>query len=437
MSFDIATPARLSGASDTAIGLYERALADFQCFIGDPVTDLASAVDDSPAFVMAHVMNAYVHLTGTDIAGMPVAAASLAAAADQPMNSREAGHVAAVGRLLQGDLRGAARVLEDVSIAYPRDQLALQAGQLIDFLLGDSRMLRDRIGRALPAWDESMPGYHAVLGQLAFGLEETGLYDRAEAAGRRAIALQPKNGWAQHAVAHVLEMQDRREDGVHWMRQDVARWSEGSYFAVHNWWHLALFHLGLGQVGEVLDLYDGPIWASHQSALAFDTVDASALLWRLKLRGVDVEDRWEPLAQTWLDASGGESTYAFNDAHAAMAYVGAGRDDALAALIEAQDRALARPGDNAYFVAEIGRPLVEGVAAFGRGDWRGAVEALRPVRNKAGRFGGSHAQRDVIDLTLIEAARRGGDVFLVDALEAERDAARPLGPKRAEVERAA
>lgn len=428
MSHDIATAVRPSGASDAALARYDEALADFQRFTGDPVTALREATDDSPGFVMAHVLNAYLHLTGTDAAGVPIAQGFHAAAAAAPANPREAAHVAAVEQLLRGEMRQAARTLEDIAIAWPRDALALQAGQLLDFLLGDSRMLRDRIGRALPHWDRSMPGYHAVQGMLAFGLEETGLYDRAEAAGREAIGLEPRNGWAQHAVAHVMEMQDRREDGVAWMREDLGRWTDGSFFAVHNWWHLALFHLGLDQTDEVLALYDGPIWG-HRSDLAFDMVDASALLWRLHLRGVDVGDRWAALADSWQAALEGESLYAFNDAHAAMAYVGAGRGDALAALAEAQARAVARPGDNALFIGEVGRPVVAGVAAFGRGDWKGAVEALRPVRNRAGRFGGSHAQRDLIDLTLIEAARRAGDSALHAALVAERDAARPLGPR--------
>ncbi len=436
MSFDIATTAPLSGASPAAAALYSDALAGFQCFIGDPVTTLAQATQDSPRFVMAHMLNAYLMLSGTDAEAVPIAAAAHAAVVGAPMTDREAGHVAAVGAMLQGDLRGAARILEDVAIAWPRDALALQAGQLTDFLLGDSRMLRDRIGRALPAWDRSMPGYHAIQGMLAFGLEETGLYDRAEAAGRLAIELQPRNGWAQHAVAHVMEMQDRREDGVDWMRQDIKRWTHESFFAVHNWWHLALFHLGLGDTAEVLDLYDGPIWGAR-STLAFDMVDASALLWRLHLLGVDVGDRWRPLAESWQAASGGQSTYAFNDAHAAMAYAGVGDRAALAALKDAQARAIAGPGDNAGFVGEVGAPVVNGIAAFAEGDWKGAVEALRPVRNRAGRFGGSHAQRDIIDLTLIEAARRGGDTALYNALIAERDAARPLGPKAATLDKVA
>lgn len=421
MAFDIATGQRPTGASDRALDFYETTLAGHQCFIGDPVRNLRAAIADSPGFTMAHVFNGYLHAAGTDAFTLPAALASHAKAEALPANDRETGHVAALGRMARGELRMAARILEGVSIAYPRDALALQIGQLLDFLQGDSRMLRERIGRARPHWTADMPGYHAVLGMHAFGLEETGHYDLAEAAGRAAIDLEPRNGWAQHAVAHVLEMQDRREEGVAWMRDDLARWTGDSYFQIHNWWHLALFHLGLDQTDEVLALYDSQLWG-EPSSLAYDMVDASALLWRLHLRGVDVGDRWRALADSWAPAVA-ESLYAFNDAHAAMAFVGAGRSEALAALGEAQRRAMERESDNAAFI-QVAEPVVRGLTAYGQGDWRGAVEALAPVRDVAHRFGGSHAQRDIIDLTLIEAARRAGDATLAAALEQNRADAR-------------
>jgi tetratricopeptide (TPR) repeat protein len=421
MAFDIALPVRPTGASDTARDLYDAVLADHQRFIGDPVRRLRAATADSPAFVMAQVFLGYLHAAGTDAATLPAARAYHAAAAALPANEREAGHVAALGAMVEGRFAGAAALLAKVSEQYPRDALALQIGQLLDFLTGDAVMLRDRIGRARPHWTTDMPGYHAVLGLHAFGLEETGDYAAAEAAGRAAIDLEPRNSWAQHAVAHVLEMQDRREEGVAWMRDDLARWTGDSYFQVHNWWHLALFHLGLGDTDAVLALYDDPIWGDR-SELAYNMVDASALLWRLHLQGVDVGDRWDALADKWAPAVA-ESLYAFNDAHAAMAFVGAGRTDALAALREAQRRAMARPGDNAAFSA-VGEPVVRGLAAFGEGDWRGAIAALQPVRAVAHRFGGSHAQRDVIDLTLLEAAQRAGDGAVVAEVETARAAAR-------------
>lgn len=181
---------------------------------------------------------------------------SYAAARLAPANDRERGHLEAVRRALDGNLIAAAAALEDVAIAHPRDLLAIQAGQLLDFLIGDSRMLRDRVARALPEWSPAMPGYHAMLGMHAFGLEEMGQYARAEAAGRRALELEPRDTWATHAVAHVIEMECRPADGIRFMRDSVAHWADDSFFSVHNWWHLALFHLELGEVDTVLALYD-------------------------------------------------------------------------------------------------------------------------------------------------------------------------------------
>ncbi|MFZ5670539.1 MAG: tetratricopeptide repeat protein [Pseudomonadota bacterium] len=418
MAFDIATDGAPTGAGETALALYEATLENHLCYVGDPVANLRAALAESPGFVMAHVFHGYLHAAGTDVFTLPRALKSHEAAAALPANDRERGHVTALGLMARGRYREAAGVLEAVSVAFPRDVLALQIGQLLDFLQGDARMLRDRIARARPHWTPDMPGYHAVLGMHAFGLEETGCYDRAEATGREAIALERRNGWARHAVAHVLEMQDRREEGVAWMRGDPGAWTEDSYFKVHNWWHLALFHLGLGETEAVLAIHDEAL-RSEGSTLAYDLVDASALLWRLRLAGVEVGDRWDELADSWAP-NAGESWYAFNDAHAAMAFVGAGRGEALAALREAQARALGEARDNAAFTAEVGIPVVRGIAAFGEGDWRGAVEALRDVRAVAHRFGGSHAQRDVIDLTLIAAARHAGDAALAAAVEADR-----------------
>lgn len=413
----------LSGASATAVELYQKALDAYHCYAGEPFPLLQAAVADSPDFVMAHALMAYMTLVGTDTETAQLGAQAFEVAKGLPANTRETGHIAAIGSLMAGEIRRAGRILEDVSIAHPRDVLALQAGQLMDFLLGDSRMLRDRIARALPAWSADMPNYHAILGMHAFGLEETALYDRAEAAGREAIALNPRNNWAQHAVAHVLEMQDRRAEGVIWMRQDSGTWSHQSFFAIHNWWHLALFHLGLDQVDEVLELYDGPIYGDR-SGMAFDMVDAAALLWRLKLRGVDLGDRWTTLADRYVVQPRG--VYAFDDVHAVMAFVGAGRDAEAQAALSAMVAATEGPGDNAMFTRDVGLPVAQALIAFGRGDYAQTCEQLRAVRNHAGRFGGSHAQRDLLDLTLIAAAGRAGETNLERALLAERAEALPL-----------
>lgn len=289
------------------------------------------------------------------------------------------------------------------------------------------RLLRDRIARALPEWRAEQPGYHALLGMLAFGLEENADYAGAERAGRRAVDLQPRDGWGQHAVAHVLEMQNRTEEGIAWMRERVEHWAGDSFFQVHNWWHLALFHLDREQLDEVLALFDGPIFGGR-SALALDLVDASALLWRLELLGLDVGARWQPLADLW-EAHADAGNYAFNDAHAMMAFVGAGRGTAVERVLAAQRRAMAEDTDNQRFTSEVGHPLCLAIQAFAAGGHADCVRLIRPLRAIAQRFGGSHAQRDLLDLTLLEAARRSGQDALVRALVNERLQLRPHSPQ--------
>lgn len=416
----------MSGASPAAREAYAQALGEFQVFAGDPVASVDRALGDSPAFVMGRALHAWLHLLGTEPAGVPVARESLAAARALPATAQERGHLAAIAHLVEGDWMAASRVMEDVAIDNPRDALALQVGHQIDFFTGNARMLRDRIARALPSWSDGMPGYHAVLSMHAFGLEETGLYAQAEATGRKAVELEPRDGWGQHAVAHVLEMQNRTEDGIAWMRANPEAWSRDSFFAVHNWWHLALYHLDRGELDEVFALYDGPV-KGGQSQVVLDLVDATAMLWRLALRGADVGDRWRSVADQWI-AVGGAGTYAFNDWHAAMAFVSAGRHDAVEGLLAAAASAAVGAGDNAMFTRDVGIPLIRGMKAFARGDFAEAILRIRPVREIAHRFGGSHAQRDLIDLTLIEAAMRGGEPALASALAAERAAIRPHSP---------
>ncbi|MGF1593904.1 MAG: tetratricopeptide repeat protein [Kiloniellaceae bacterium] len=416
----------ISGASDTAVTLYEQALAELQCYRGDPPVTLDRAIAESPDFVMAHCFRAYLYILSTEARALPEARASFGAAAELRTNARERRHLVALRQCLDGNWEGAVAALEDVVTDHPRDALAVQVLHLSDFFTGDARNLRDHVARVLPEWSTEDPGYHALLGMHAFGLEECGDYRRAEETGRRAVDLNPHDAWAQHAVAHVMEMQGRMHDGIDWMTGRERFWAEDNLFAVHNWWHLALFHLDLEQYQAVLGLYDGAL-RGHRSQIVLDLVDASALLWRLHLRGVDVGERWRELADSW-EPLASDGFHAFNDAHAMMAFVADGRDKAADALLGAQQHAMRGGNGNARMTWEVGYPLCAGLRAFGRGDYATCISLLRPLRNRLHRFGGSHAQRDVFDLTLIEAARRDGHYALLRGLANERIALKPDSP---------
>jgi len=416
----------VSGADAASLVLFEKALAQLQCYIVDPVVTIDEAIKQAPSFVMAHVLKAYLMLAGTEVAFLPVARDCRQAAAALPTNPHERQHIAAIDALIAGEYELASERFEDILLAFPRDVLALQIAHIFDFFRGDARNLRDRVARVLPEWHRDVPGYHAVLGLHAFGLEECGQYGRAEETGREALRLNPADAWAHHAVAHVMEMQGRVDEGIIWMTSREAHWAPDNFFAGHNWWHRALFHLDRDEYSQVLELFDGPIRGSR-SKVVLDMIDASAMLWRLHLRGVDCGARWNEIADAWAPLAS-DGFYAFNDLHAMMAFVATQRWDLADETLSIMTRRISSPGSNAAMTREVGLPLCRGIYAFGRGEYDETVGWLRPVRGIASRFGGSHAQRDLIDLTLIEAAQRDRQSTLVRALAGERMALKPASP---------
>lgn len=417
----------LTGATARAAELFDRAVEGFSLYRGDPVGLLDEAGTDAPDFAFAPLAKAALYALATEPKATATAATLVAHARRLPLDDRAASFAAALDRLIAGNWTQAALALDRHSMNWPRDLLALQTGHLIDFFRANARSLRDRIARALPRWPADLPGRSVVLGMHAFGLEECADYARAEAAGRAALDAEPRDCWAHHAVAHVMEMQGRAEDGIGWMSAREPHWSdEDNFFQVHNWWHRALFHLDLEQTDAVLALYDGPIRGAR-GGLALDLLDAAALLWRLEMTGHDVGDRWGELARAW-DRHADHALYPFNDWHAAMAYLGAGRPDRVEAMLAAWRAPPAAETETAAWARAIALPLVEGFAAFHRGDYETAVARLHPARHIVNAFGGSHAQRDTIDWTLVEAALRGGLADVAMALAHERLTLKPHSP---------
>jgi tetratricopeptide (TPR) repeat protein len=390
---------------------YEKALREFQSYVGDPIATLDAALAEDADFVTGHLMKSLVLYTLGERKYVPAMEESLHAAVQRSERAhpRERMLMQATRELLGGQWHSACRTLDQVLIAHPCDALALQCAHLMDFFRGDALNLRNRVSRVLPRWDASMPGYSYVIGMHAFGLEEMNQYPQAEAEARRALELEARDGWAVHAGTHVMEMQGRIGEGISWLESRRDDWAPDNAFAFHNWWHLALFYLDGGHYDEVLELYDKSIHP-EPSQIVLSLVDATALLWRLYLEGVDVGRRFESVADEWerqLDDEGGY--YAFNDFHAALAFAACARSKSLATLKTTLERTAQSDSVLGSMAREVAAPLVGAAEAFGAGDYPRAIAWMEPVRDSAHRFGGSHAQRDILSLTLIEAALRSSD----------------------------
>jgi tetratricopeptide (TPR) repeat protein len=416
--------------AESAVAAYDRGVESLLRLRPEVVSVARTAVACDPDCVMARALLAYLGLTSSQAADARHAGALVQGLAGG--NDRERDHLAAIRAWVAGDWRAAARRLDDVLDRYPMDALALFVGHQLDFFLGDSVNLRRRVETALGRWD---PGHRLVgfiEGQWAFGLEETGDYAAAERSGRGAVEANPDDVWAIHAVAHVLEMTGRVGEGLDFLRAHRAAWEAGTLLSVHTAWHEALFRLELGEHDHVFRLYDRQIRPPDGGEAAMELLDAASLLWRLDLDGIDTGDRWAALADAWQRGAAADPAptdwYVFNDLHAIMALVGAGRmGDALAVVSRLET--FAREGDpdltNRAMVSAAGLAAARGLAAFGQGKYAEAVAALAPVRDHLSIFGGSHAQRDVFQRTLLVAAERAGEPAFARRLARERLAARP------------
>ena len=420
----------VSTRSAEALAAIERALWRMMSFYGTPVDDLAAAHAADPDWPLPLLMHAGFLLSLTEPALAGEARALLDRA--EPMigsaNHRERDHLAALHALLAGDWHGACRAWEAILLRHPRDALALQWAHLFDFYRGDATNLRQRVARVLPEWDAADALHPYLLGQYAFGLEECQLYAQAEETGRRALSGDAKVPWAIHAVAHVMEMQGRHGEGAAWMQRWHGDWAEGNGFAGHLGWHQALFALEALDHAEAPRLFDAHLHADP-TQITLQHLDASALLWRLQLLGVDAGPRWRALAAGWDLSERAAGIYPFNDLHALLALIGAGE------LARAHDwarqvalHAERSGGSNRAIARDVGGPLMRGMLAFANGRFDEAIEILYPVRAQATRFGGSHAQRDLIDQTLLAAASRAVDRSVGRALLNERRLAKPETP---------
>ncbi len=413
------------GSADAIEGM-ETAHYSALVFNGDAVAEIDAILSRHPDFIMGYCFKAAMLSQDmeTRIYSLLLKSVEAAEALWGGANARERDHIRAVRAWVDGDFHGAVQHWEAALTKHPLDLLALQMVHLSDVLLGDVVGQRDCVARVFAIWDESIPGYEFVLGFYSFGLEENRDFMHAEELGRQSLAMRPNNPYAVHAVAHVMEMRGRQSGGIAFMKHHEPYWAK-SNFANHLWWHLSLFHMDVGQVDTVLDIYDNHLRTQQHSGDKYEELDAAALLWRLKLLDIDVGSRWSELADKWI-SSASDTLYAFNDVHAMMAFVSDNRVDAAEQMLNANARYVQHASDaNVAMSREMGIPFCLALQAFAQGRYGECVDRLLPARYNTHRLGGSFAQRDIIGWTLLEAALRARRFDLALALANERCALKP------------
>ena len=333
-------------------------------------------------------------------------------------SAREHALVAALASWCAGEPLQAARRLSTSLRAHPRDLLTFKLHQALHFILGQPVEMRSGAEQTLAALTESESGYGYVLGCRAFALEETGQLSAAERDARRAIELEPLDAWGTHALAHVLERQDRAQEGLELMLRAEAGLAGCNNFRGHLAWHRSLFLLQLARHDEALALHDQEI-AIHLGRDYRDVSNASSLLLQLERVGVEVGDRWQRLAQLARERIGDHRS-AFADAHYMLALVQCGERSAAAQFLAAMRLRAGEGGHMALVQRHVGVPIAASIAELGCGRAAAAVRMLAPTARAWAAVGGSHAQRDTFWHLLLMATEQGGELSLARALLTQR-----------------
>ncbi len=413
--------AALRSGNEQGVPLFNAAVEALVSLNGDPLDAANAAVANDDDLVLGYILRAYLYLYAMSADGVSNARKvleDLEGVTD--IGEREVLHLRAARSWASGQWDDATHYLERALLHDSRDLLALKLAQDLYFFLGQSQDILGVVAGVLGAWPPERSGWGYIQGMYAFGLEETGDYQQAEVRARAALQKEPRDTWASHALAHVFEMQGRQPEGIAFLDASSRYWSS-SFFAVHNWWHDALYHLELGKIEEALSIYDGPIRGTRSTEW-LDLVDAAALLWRLSLFAHDVEDRIQRLAAD-MESMLNDPIYIFNDWHAVMVFGLAGAHDLNERVLTSNRRRTS--GTNRLVAEQVGLTLLEGFSSFSAGRYERAFDLLTEAHPFASAVGGSHAQRDILDLTLMAAAARMGDASAARALARHRVAKRP------------
>lgn len=389
---------------------WNKTILEFLAHSAATPSHLADVLEKSPEFAVGHAVKGlfYILLGRREL--MPVAKQAHQKAQEIMeqgyVTERERCYVKALAVWLEGRPTEAVGYLENVLQAHPTDALAMKLSHAIRFVLGDSGGMRRSIERIMPAYgsDHLAKGY--LLGCYAFALEETGDFEKAEIAGRQALWLSSNDAWGLHAVAHVYDMTANAKQGLDWLTGREEAWSHCNNFRYHVWWHKALMHLDLGQIDDVLHLYDSEIRKERTDDYR-DISNATSLLMRLELESIDVGNRWEELSALCAERTD-DGCLIFADLHYLMALSGDKSRDASVRLVQriAQDaKSNCEMGSR---MSDPGVAASRGLQAFGNQRYDEAFACLTQARGGMQRAGGSHAQRDVFERITIDAGIRAG-----------------------------
>ena len=402
----------------------DRAFNAYYHFDTDAMANLDAANAADPDFALPYAARGILMESLKKPELHPAVSKQLEAAkqARPPKTARERHYIAALEAALAGEVAAAATHYQQIALEHPFDLFAIRLAQSELFWIGEVEWMRDISESVSSRWTADIPGYSSYLSIRSFGLEENGDFDLAEKCGRESVELDPTDAWGAHAIAHVLIMQGRLDEGISWLSGLHENWTKTNHIAHHLWWHLALFYSERGDFDAALDVYDqrlrdldSPLMQAMPDFYV-DIQNDTALLQRLELRGIDVGDRWQPIADL-AAARIGNHRSPFTSAHCALALAAAGRFDEANELVDKIREFIAQEGGqmSARYAAAV-LPSSEAAIAHRKGDYQQVIDCMLAARRSLWQMGGSHAQRDLFFQLLVDAAVKTGRTDILGML---------------------
>ena len=372
-----------------------------------------AAIDADDGFALAYAGLARGCQFEGDMAGACAAMAQARARASNG-DTREQSHIHALGLMIDGNVAAAYPVIRAHVDAYPRDALIAQTCSSVFGLIGFSGQ-PGREAEILAYTHKLLPHYGEdwwCLSQHAFALCETGALGPADTYIERALALRARNANGAHVRSHVYYETGETALGIDYLKTWMQDYDRNGYIYGHLSWHVALWALEQGDLDEMWTRLRRDIHPSASTSLPINVVtDSASLLYRAEMAGIEVPaDLW-PGVSTYAQKFFPKAGIGFIDIHSALAHAMAGEESALAALIDAPNPV----------TGDVVTPVARAFGAIIRSDWAEATAQLVGAMADHARLGGSRAQRDLLEFTLVNALlKQGRDAEARDLLTLRR-----------------
>lgn len=388
-------------AGDSAsIAAWEQAWDEALYFVADPFATLADANEADHSFALGSVFCGTYRVLGGTPRNDPDLMADVERATTRATTERDTAHAAALRHLVAGNFAAAAFAWHQLNERFV-DFAATRFAHDVWLHIGDNERRLMSSQRAFDRWDEADPGWGFIASQHSFSLGEVGRIDESLELGYRALAVDARDVWATHALAHAHETRGNVESAIDLLTSTSSIWQTQAGLAVHMWWHLSLRLIAAERYDDALAVHDAQV---PHATTAFRLCDLVSLLWRLELVGVDVGQRWDHLADAVAQRPE-RHTVGFLDVHAAFVFQRrpdhpyASEFHAGIASAFADDSS-----ENGEIFRTVVRPLCDAIRQLDA-DPSLALAALKALEATSHHIGGSNAQRDLLLLTAHQLER--------------------------------